>query len=116
MRILLYVLLGLGGLWAQEAAMAEETLIVFTHPQCGPCQDFKRDLANNPELLESWPVELFDVKTAKEITGDFKVTTVPCFIVVKVTADNVIKTENEVRRSVGYHGPEKLQRWLKRNR
>ena len=110
------VLLVLGSLWLGGITMAADILLVFTHEYCGPCQSFKHDMAADENLLANWTVEVFDIKTAKEIAADFNVKTVPCFIVVTVDKDGVINKTNEQRREVGYTSKDKLTRWLNRKR
>lgn len=103
-----------GLLFVGNVCRAEDVLMVFTAQWCGPCQQFKRDYTADKSLAEGYTVEILDIDTAKDLTKDFAVNTVPTFIVVKVGDDGVIKQENIVKRQAGYDGVKKLKRWLER--
>lgn len=106
------VVLGLAGFG--ELAVGKDVLLVFTAEGCRPCQKFKRDLVENPEMLKDYEVSTLDLEKAEEIAKDFEVKSVPTFIVVKVAEDEVIKKVNVVKKEVGYTTLERFQRWLKR--
>lgn len=109
LRVLLVVFLALFG----NVCAGEEVLMVFTASWCAPCQQFKADLKENPDMVGNREVNVFDIETAKELAKDFNVKTVPTFVLVEQEADE-IKKENELRRQTGYTNARKLQRWLER--
>jgi thiol-disulfide isomerase/thioredoxin len=110
----LRMLLVLGCLGAQVCG-GGESLVVFSASWCGPCQQFKQDLVEDPELIAGYEIDVIDVDLLPDMAEDFAVKSYPTFIVVKVE-DDILKPENELRREIGYTGPGKFKRWLLRNR
>ena len=94
---------------------AEETLLVFTASWCGPCQNFKKDLAADATLAGEYPVDNIDIDVAPEVAADFAVNGVPTFILIDVN-DKTLNPQKEIRRRVGYTGPQAFKAWLGRRR
>lgn len=102
-----------GVLWTGAVGMAAEVLLAFTASWCGPCKQFKSDVAANPELVAGYTLDIVDVDQAKEMAKDFGVKSYPTFYVVKVEDDGVLKVSNVIKKQEGYD-PRKFKKWLER--
>lgn len=109
LRAIMALILALIG----NTCLGAEELLVFTADWCGPCQQFKADLKENPKLAGDLEVSVINIDKAKDMAQEFGVKTVPTFVLVEVK-EGVVKKEGEVRRQVGYTGPKKFQRWLEK--
>lgn len=87
-------------------SVVADDLLVFTLPNCAPCNEFKRHLAADPTLCD--PHEVLEFRADTELGRQLGVTSVPTFILVRDT--------DEVARTVGYTTRIALRRWLKENR
>lgn len=79
-------------------------LLVFTHPSCRPCHQFKADLEADPDLCEPYTVRLLQHDDPQAKAHDVK--SCPTFVVVD--------GEKTIARHVGYRGPRQLRAWLER--
>lgn len=104
----------LGVILVGTVSMAGEVLLAFTAEWCGPCQQFKKDLADDPKLAEGYEVDIVDAEVVSEMARDFGVKTYPTFYVVKVADDGVLKVSNVVKKQEGYTGARKFKKWLER--
>ena len=93
-----------------------EQLLVFTVGWCGPCQQFKQDLTNNPEALRGYTPDVIDAEAASDMKKDFEVKSYPTFILVDVGPDGIVRNDRVLKRRTGYKGLAELQRWLERRR
>jgi thiol-disulfide isomerase/thioredoxin len=101
-------------LLAAGISAGAEQLLVFTAEWCGPCQQFKRDLADNPTDLQNYVIDIINAELATDMKKDFQVTGYPTFIVVEVGPDDVVRSDKVLRRRTGYRGLGELQRWLEK--
>lgn len=106
-------LIVLGVIWVGAVGVAGEVLLAFTASWCGPCKQFKSDVAENPEMVAGYELDIIDVDQAKEMAQDFGVKSYPTFFVVKVGDDGVVKVANIVKKQEGYDA-RKFKRWLER--
>lgn len=81
-----------------------ESLEIYTHPKCRPCQTLKADLEANPDLLGGRPATMIDLGDDPKGGRRRDVWLVPTFI--------LLRDGREVERRTGYSSPESLQRWL----
>lgn len=79
-------------------------LLVFTRQGCGPCDAAKRAIADDPTLTAGYAVRVVDTKADPRLAREYRVETVPVFVVVR--------SGREVRRTTGFRGPERLRDWL----
>jgi len=79
-------------------------LLVFTRQGCGPCDAAKRAIADDPTLTAGYAVRVVDTKADPRLAREYRVETVPVFVVVR--------NGREVRRTTGFRGPERLRDWL----
>lgn len=107
-------LIVLGVIWVGAVGLAGEVVLAFTAEWCGPCKQFKSDVAENPELVAGYDLDIVDVDQAKEMTKDFGVKLYPTFFVVKVEEDGALKVANIVKKQEGYDGAKKFKKWLER--
>ena len=105
-RIALAVLLFF---WPQNL-FADKELTVLTASWCAPCEQFKRDVVETPEILEGFPVHVMDFDRSTEYARDNKVNTVPTFILHEIDEKGI---EREVSRKVGYRSRKELRDWLR---
>lgn len=106
--LLFWCIVGWGS-WCQ----AGQLLLVFTASWCGPCQQFKKDLAEDPALVGDIPVDVMDIEVTPDVADGFKIKSVPTFVLVE-SAQGEIRVDKELAREVGYKGPQKFKRWLKK--
>jgi thiol-disulfide isomerase/thioredoxin len=93
-----------------------EQLLVFTASWCGPCQQFKQDLQENPTELQDYELDIIDAETAIDMKKDFQVKGYPTFILVDVGPDGVVRQDRILKRRSGYRGLAELRRWLEQKR
>jgi thiol-disulfide isomerase/thioredoxin len=115
MRGIHVIIAGLG-LSLGSVAVAAEQLLVFTASWCGPCQQFKQDLADNPAVLQDYVIDVIDAELARDMKKDFQVKSYPTFILVDVGPDGVLRNDRVLKRRSGYRGLGELQRWLESKR
>lgn len=105
MRYVQTLIMSLAFFLAMTQRLMADELLIFSANWCGPCQALKADLKKDPSIVAGYEWGFIDVGTEKELTQRYKVTTVPTLIVLD-------KDNNEVKRQMGYMGPEKLKKWL----
>lgn len=88
-----------------QRLIADE-LLIFSAGWCGHCKVLKADLEKDPSIVDGYEWGFIDTDKEKELARMYKVRNLPTLIVVD-------GNNNEVKRQVGYEGPEKLRRWLK---
>lgn len=91
---------------ACSSAIATEQLVAITASWCGPCRQFKADLADDPSLAGGRQIRVLDVDEDRAEARRYRARSLPTFI--------LIDDGREVRRTTGYSGPEKLREWLER--
>lgn len=91
---------------ACSPAVAADTLLAVTSSWCGPCKAFKADLERDPSLVGGRKFRLIDMQEDRDEARRLRVRAVPTFI--------LLRDGREVRRMVGYDGPDVLKRWLDR--
>jgi thioredoxin-like negative regulator of GroEL len=79
-------------------------LLIFTADWCGPCQQLKTDIAQNPEIMRDYEWGYVDFDAEKDLVRAYSVKTVPTFF--------ILEGHNVVRQQSGYRGPGQLRRWL----
>lgn len=98
-RLPILVWLGLSA-----TCLAGDTMDVFTASWCKACVQFKTDLEANPELLRSYPVNLVDYDTNKDLVKSLGITKIPTFI--------LMRKDKEIARKAGYKDLADLKAWL----
>lgn len=99
MRTLLFTLL-----LATSPAWGGEKLVCYTASWCGPCRQFKADLASDQTIAAGREVVIVDVDQDRQAARRAKVRSMPTFILVE--------DGGEKARRVGYDGPEALKAWV----
>ena len=84
------------------SAPGETVLLDFTASWCGPCQQMAPVV--NQLMLQGAPIRKVDIDRERELAARYKVTGVPCFVMV---VDG-----REVDREVGATTPQRLQQML----
>lgn len=95
--------------WAKPL-FADKELTVLTASWCAPCQQFKQDVMDEPEILLDTPVHIMDFDRSQEYARDNNVKTVPTFILHEI--DKTGK-ERELGRKVGYRSKREFREWLR---
>lgn len=86
------------------APAVADDIIAFTRPGCGPCESFKKDLAQDPKIADPHKMHVMDSRS--ELGDSYGIKVVPTFI--------RLKDGQEVARKVGYAGKGDLRYWLER--
>lgn len=94
------MLLALAPLAAAEPPPPAYTLVVYTAEWCEPCKRLAAAIEAHPEVLRGAAVEWRD---AEEL-GDKN---------VRVPDMRVMRGNEQVARTVGYHGLDRLAAWLR---
>lgn len=79
-------------------------LLVFTRPGCAPCDAAKRAIAEDPTLTAGYAVRIVDTKAEPQLAREYRISSVPVFV--------LLRDGREIRRTVGFRGPERLREWL----
>jgi thioredoxin-like negative regulator of GroEL len=90
--------------WCGTAVCWGEDLLIFTAAWCRPCQQFKRDLAKEPEMLIGHNVVVIDINEEPEAAQAHGVKTVPTFLLFLPGGELKVKT--------GYNGSANLKAWV----
>lgn len=91
---------------ACSPAFAAQQLMVFSASWCGACREFKADHERDPALTGGLELVTVDVDRNRDQVRRYRVRAMPTFI--------LLEDGKEVRRQVGYQGPERLRQWLGR--
>lgn len=83
---------------------AANSMMVFTADWCGGCKAFKKALAENPDGLDNYPLELVDFDQNREIAKQLNVRSIPTFILYD-------ENDREVARKVGFDTLDELNAW-----
>lgn len=105
MRILYGLLMSLTCFLALTQRGWGDDLLIFTAAWCGPCQTLHNDLKQDPSLAAGYEWGFVDIDQEKELAREYNVKSVPTLVVLD-------KDNKEVKRQVGYKGPEQLKKWL----
>lgn len=83
-----------------------DDLLIFTADWCGPCQTLKKDLEADPSIVAGYEWGYVNVDQEKEMARAYNIKTVPTIVVLD-------ENNKEVKRQMGYQGPEQFKKWLK---
>lgn len=104
-RYVTILLMSLTCFLAMTQRLRSAELLIFSADWCGHCQTLKADVKTDPSIVEGYEWGYVDVEQEKELAREYSVKSLPTII--------VIGTDNkEVKRQVGYKGPENLKKWL----
>jgi thioredoxin-related protein len=99
-RIALVLIAGWNGAVGQA-----ELLEMYSAEWCKYCQQAKRDLLPETELVDEYKLEIIDVDQSGELARENNIKTMPTFILRDDEG-------REIARQTGYHGLRKLKNWL----
>lgn len=105
MRLVRILLMSLACFLAMTQRLMADELLIFSANWCGHCQTLKADLKKDPSLVDGYEWGYIDADQEKELAKRYSVKSLPTLIVLD-------KDNNEVKRQVGYKGPENLKKWL----
>jgi thioredoxin-related protein len=88
---------------ALSQSSKKDILIVFTADWCKYCNKFKSEMIGN-EILKDKIVCYVDFDTNKDIIKEYRVTTIPDFI--------VLHNQVEIKRKVGYNNSKEFIKWI----
>lgn len=89
---------------ACSPAIAAEQLVAITASWCGPCRQFKADLADDPSLAGGREIRVLDVDEDRAEARRYRARSLPTFV--------LLEDGREVRRTAGYTDADTLRRWL----
>lgn len=95
-------------LWTNNT-FAQRFLRAYTAEWCAPCQEFKRDVLADPELVRGYELEIVDAGEDVEIQKQKKLSTFPTFIIEDA------EHEKEISRKAGYK-PAEFREWIRAHR
>lgn len=108
MRLVHVMLLSLAAFLALTQRANGDDLLIFSAGWCGHCQTLKADLQKDPTIVDGYTWGYVDADQEKELMRQYSVKSLPTIIVLDT--DN-----NEVKRQVGYKGPQALRKFLREN-
>jgi thioredoxin-like negative regulator of GroEL len=82
----------------------KDILLIFTASWCQPCQNLKKDLKDNPEIIENLIVCYVDIDENQDLAKQYKARTVPKYF--------LISNRIEVKSGKGYKSLKNLKEWL----
>lgn len=89
-----------------EAEMTKQKIVaVFSAGWCGPCNQLKKDLANNLSILDECIYVRIDIDARKDLKQSYGVRTIPDI--------RIIENGFQIKRKVGYNNIKELEKWLK---
>lgn len=91
---------------ACSPAIAAEQLVAVTASWCGPCRQFKSDLADDPSLAGGREIRILDVDEDRAEARRYRARSLPTFI--------LLDDGREARRTTGYSGSKQFRQWLER--
>jgi len=91
-----------------NCAFAEMILTAYTADWCGPCSQFKRAIAQNPEIIADYTLVIVDVDREAAKAKKNKINSLPTFIITN-------EDETEISRITGYN-PRAFSAWLQRHK
>lgn len=94
------------GFWGTICSAA--TLEMFSADWCRYCQQAKKDLLTERQLVDKYMLEIIDVDRSPDLKTANNIKTLPTFIL----RDDSGK---EIARQTGYQGMRKLKLWLRHN-
>jgi len=86
----------------------EKVLIIFSADWCKYCQIAKNNIQNDPQLSEivkNYTIVDVDFDVDKDIVEGYNIKTIPAFV--------IYEGGKELRRKIGYQGPNDLTNFLK---
>lgn len=101
------VLLSLTAFLALTQRAIGDDLLIFSANWCGHCQTLKNDLKTNPEIVDGYTWGFVDADQEKELMRQYGVKSLPTIVVLD-------DKNNEVKRQVGYKGPQELRKFLRK--
>lgn len=105
MRTVRILLMSLTIFWLMTQRLFADDLLIFSANWCGHCQVLKSDLKKDPNIVDGYEWGFVDADKEKEMAREYGVKSLPTIIVLD-------KDNKEVKRQVGYKGPEQLKKWL----
>lgn len=90
--------------FAWAAVQQKPDLLIFSATWCGPCQQLKKTIEANPQLVDAYEVYLIDVDEEKEMAQQYGVKSLPTLI--------ILQPNGKLRRKSGFSGVADLRRWL----
>lgn len=89
-----------------EAEMTKQKIVaVFSATWCGPCNQLKKDLANNLNILEDCIYVRIDIDQRRDLKRSYNVRTIPDIMII----ENGFQT----KRKTGYNNLKDFHNWLK---
>jgi thioredoxin-like negative regulator of GroEL len=87
------------------ADAAADDLYVFWRPGCSPCERLKAAMASDPTLTAGYDVYLVNTKEHPGLASRHRVSGVPVLI--------LMRDGKELKRRVGFAGPDELRDWVR---
>lgn len=89
-------------------ALSENTnkqiLVVFTADWCKQCQIMKRDISDNPDMVDNTIVCYLDLDSNKKLANEYQVKFIPDYC--------ILRKRIQIRRQRGYTTREKFIKWF----
>lgn len=106
MRFVHVMLLSVAAFLSLTQRALGDDLLIFSASWCGHCQVLKADLEKDPTIVDGYTWGYVDADQEKDLMKQYGVKSLPTIIVLD-------KDNNEVKRQVGYKGPQALRKFLR---
>ena len=83
----------------------KDILVIFTADWCGACQKMKKDIDDDPSLVDGLIVCYIDYDESPDLVKEYKVKKIPDYFLLSKGV--------ETKRKVGYSNKNDFKKWLK---